>query len=46
MDGPRLLAAGIGMKGSHGAGHIGMPHCGAGEIRHTCRENLKKAQTC
>ena len=30
------------MKGSHGAGHIGMPHCGAGEIRHTCRENLKK----
>lgn len=42
MDGPRLLAAGIGMKGSHGAGHIGMPHCGAGEIRHTCRENLKK----
>mgnify|MGYP000172860913 FL=1 len=46
VDGPRLLAAGIGMKGSHGAGHIGMPHCGAGEIRHTCRENLKKAQTC
>ena len=42
VDGPRLLAAGIGMKGSHGAGHIGMPHCGAGEIRHTCRENLKK----
>lgn len=42
VDGPRLLAAGIGMKGSHGAGHIGMPHCGAEEIRHTCRENLKK----
>ena len=42
VHGPRLLAAGIGMKGSHGAGHIGMPHCGPEEIRHTCRENLKK----
>ena len=41
-EGPRLLAAGIGMKGSHGAGHIGMPHCGTEEIRRTCRENLKK----
>lgn len=45
-EGPRLLAAGIGIKGSHGAGHIGMPHCGTEEIRRTCRENLKKARTC
>lgn len=42
MDGPRLLAAGIGMKGVHGAGHIGSPHCGPEEIRSTCRQNLKK----
>ena len=43
-EGPRLLAAGIGIKGSHGAGHIGMPHCGTEEIRRTCRENLKKVE--
>lgn len=41
-EGPRLLAAGIGMKGSHGAGHIGVPHCGPEEIRNTCRQNLEK----
>lgn len=40
--GPKLLAAGIGMKGSHGAGYIGSPHCGPEEIRKTTRENLKK----
>lgn len=40
--GPKLLAAGIGMKGSHGAGYIGSPHCGPEEIRKTARENLKK----
>lgn len=42
VEGPRILAAGIGMKGSHGAGYIGMPNCGPEEIRRTCRENLKK----
>lgn len=42
IKGPRLLAAGIGMKGSHGAGYIGSPHCGAEEIRDTCRKNMKK----
>lgn len=41
-EGPRLLAAGMGMKGLHGAGHIGAPHCGPEEIRRTCRENLKR----
>ena len=40
--GPRLLAAGTGMKGSHGAGYIGSPHCGTEEIRNTCRQNLKR----
>jgi len=42
VSGPKLLAAGIGMKGSHGAGYIGSPHCGPEEIRRTARENLKK----
>lgn len=42
VEGPRLLAAGIGMKGSHGAGYIGSPHCGPEEIRTTCRQNLKR----
>lgn len=41
-EGPRLLAAGIGMKGLHGAGHIGSSHCGPEEIRRTCRENLRR----
>lgn len=40
--GPRLLTAGIGMKGLHGAGHIGMPHCGPEELRRTTRDNLKR----
>lgn len=40
--GPRLLTAGIGMKGSHGAGYIGSPHCGPEEFRKTARENMKK----
>ncbi len=40
--GPRLLSAGIGIKGLHGAGHIGSPHCGPEEIRRTCRENLRR----
>lgn len=42
VAGPKLLAAGIGMKGSHGAGYIGSPHCGPEEMRRTTRENLKK----
>ncbi|MFR5732749.1 MAG: amidohydrolase family protein [Clostridium sp.] len=42
VAGPKLLAAGIGMKGSHGAGSIGSPHCGPEEIRKTACENLKK----
>lgn len=40
--GPRLLVAGFGMKGMHGAGHIGVPHCGPEELRRTARENLKR----
>ena len=39
--GPRLLTAGIGMKASHGAGHIGLPHSGVEEFRRSARENLK-----
>lgn len=39
--GPELLTAGIGMKASHGAGHIGFPHSGVEEFRRSARENLK-----
>lgn len=42
LAGPRLLATGTGIKGSRGSGYIGNPHCGADEIRRTCRQNLKK----
>ena len=43
--GPKLLAAGIGMKGSHGAGYIGSPHCGPEEIRKTARENGQNSRS-
>lgn len=39
--GPRLVCAGIGIRGSHGAGYIGSPHNGPEEIRATCRRNLQ-----
>lgn len=38
--GPDLLVCGIGMKGRHGHGHVGMPHSGAEEFRRTARENM------
>ena len=40
--GPNLLTAGIGMKGSHGAGYIGSPHSGPEDFRNTARANMKK----
>lgn len=42
VEGPKLLVAGKGIKGYHGAGYIGYPHCGIEEVRRTTRENLKK----
>lgn len=38
--GPDLLVCGIGMKGLHGHGFVGLPHSGVEEFRKTCRENM------
>ena len=38
--GPDLLVCGIGMKGRHGHGYVGMPHSGVEEFRRTARENM------
>lgn len=38
--GPELLVCGIGMKGRHGHGFVGMPHSGVEEFRRTARENM------
>lgn len=38
--GPDLLVCGIGMKGLHGHGYAGLPHCGVEEFRKTARENM------
>ena len=38
--GPDLLVCGIGMKGRHGHGFVGMPHSGVEEFRRTSRENM------
>lgn len=40
VTGPDLLVCGIGMKGRHGHGFVGMPHSGVEEFRKTCRENM------
>ena len=40
VKGPDLLVCGIGMKGLHGHGYVGMPHSGAEEFRRTARENM------
>lgn len=40
--GPDILSAGLGIKGYHGSGYIGYPHCGKEEVRKTVRENLKR----
>ena len=40
VTGPDLLVSGIGMKGRHGHGFVGMPHSGVEEFRKTCRENM------
>ena len=42
IEGPDILSSGIGIKGLHGSGYIGMPHCGPEAVRHTVRENLKR----
>lgn len=42
LEGPDILSSGIGIKGSHGSGYIGMPHCGPEAVRATVRENLKR----
>jgi imidazolonepropionase-like amidohydrolase len=40
IPGPRLLVAGIGMRGVHGHGFVGVPHTGPQEFRAACRENM------
>lgn len=40
VKGPNLLVSGIGMKGRHGHGYVGMPHSGVEEFRKTARENM------
>lgn len=40
--GPDLLVAGVGMRGSQGFSYLGYPHCGAEEVRRTCRENIRR----
>lgn len=40
VKGPKLLVAGVGMKGRHGHGYVGMPHSGVEEFRRTARENM------
>ena len=40
VKGPDLLVCGIGMKGRHGHGFVGMPHSGVEEFRRTARENM------
>ncbi len=40
VSGPDLLVCGIGMKGCHGHGYVGMPHSGVEEFRRTARENM------
>lgn len=42
VKGPRVLSSGLGIKGLHGSGYIGYPHCGMEEVRKTVRENLKR----
>jgi imidazolonepropionase-like amidohydrolase len=39
---PRLLVSGIGIRGSQGFSYLGYPHCGAEEVRRTCRENIRR----
>ena len=40
--GPDLLVCGIGMRGLHGHGYVGVPHCGVEEFRRTARENMHR----
>lgn len=40
VTGPDLLVCGIGMKGLHGHGYVGVSHSGAEEFRRTARENM------
>ena len=42
IEGPDILSSGIGIKGLHGSGYIGMSHCGPEAVRETVRENLKR----
>ena len=42
IEGPDILSSGIGIKGLHGSGYIGMPHRGPEAVRETVRENLKR----
>lgn len=40
LTGPHLLVSGVGMRGIHGHGFVGVAHTGEQEFRKTCRENM------
>ena len=42
LDGPHILASGIGMKGIHGHGYVGQSYTGENEFRKISRENLQQ----
>lgn len=42
VEGPDLLVCGIGMRGVHGHGFVGVPHSGVEEFRRTARENMHR----
>lgn len=42
VTGPDLLVCGIGMRGLHGHGFVGVPHSGVEEFRRTARENMHR----
>lgn len=42
VTGPNLLVCGIGMRSVHGHGYVGLPHCGAEELRKTARQNMAR----
>jgi imidazolonepropionase-like amidohydrolase len=42
IPGPRLLVAGIGMRGLHAPGFVSVPHTGVQEFLKTCRENMRR----
>lgn len=42
VQGPKLVCAGIGMRGAGGFSYLGYPQSGVEDIRRTCRQNIQK----